>query len=135
MFNCQAPVPSQVPAHSTNNSNCSFPSITETVGITCILALVLFMSCVERSSAWLDAKLYLSSKKLLFIFKPVMIEIDTGSARSLQPDLPVQKVPTSEVRSMSGQSTRKLSGSVNLLITADFELDNNDIYYIPRSTK
>ena len=80
-------------------------------------------------------KFYLSSKKLLFIFKPVMIEIDTGSARSVQPDLPVQKVPTSEVRSMSGQSIRKLSGSVNLLITADFELDNNDIYYIPRSTK
>ena len=60
---------------------------------------------------------------LIFIFKPVMIEIETGSARSLQPGLPVQKVPTPEVRSMSGQSIRKLSGSVNLLITTDHELD------------
>ena len=53
-----------------------------------------------------------------------MIEIETRSARTLQPGLPVQIVPTSGVRSVSGQSVRKFSGSVNLLITVDYELDN-----------
>ena len=59
-----------------------------------------------------------------------MIEIETRSARSLQPGLPVQTVPTSGVRSVSGQSVRKLSGSVNLLITVDYELDNIESVFI-----
>ena len=53
--------------------------------------------------------------------------METGSARSLQPGLLVQIVPTSGVRSRSGHSVRKLSGSVNLIIAAYYyELDNND---------
>ena len=59
-----------------------------------------------------------------------MIEIETRSARSLQLGLPVQTVPTSGVRSVSGQSVRKLSGSVNLLITVDYELDNIESVFI-----
>ena len=61
-----------------------------------------------------------------------MIEIETRSARSLQPGLLVQIVPTSGVRSVSGQSVRKLSGSVNLLITNSWLWpgQHSNIYYL-----
>ena len=57
----------------------------------------------------------MSNLSILIISKPVRIEMETGSARSLQPGLLEQIVPTSGVRSRSGHSVRKLSGSVNLI--------------------